>query len=181
MKAKRLKRKLSLKSTRSDLPLASRRAMGASGPSLPIHLGGAFGGGAAGAASSSLRALSRTHSVWVDSLGKTSSAFNHWARAWIKSPCSSIIFAAAARRCNSWACTSEWHCGHTKVPGASAHVQFLQFSINSGVLVDTNSALFFNPQSVAAQVRECSYRTDQGYRVSRRPSAARQCGCPRKE
>src|SRR6266849_378631 len=120
MKAKRLKRKLSLKSTRSDLPLASRRAMGASGPSLPIHLGGAFGGGAAGAASSSLRALSRTHSVWVDSLGKTSSAFNHWARAWIRSPCSSSIFAAAARRCNSWACTSAWHCGHTK-----AHRRFL--------------------------------------------------------
>jgi len=59
---------------------------------------------------------------------------------------SSIIFAAAARRCNSWACTSEWHCGHTKSPGASAHVQFFAiFQLIPACWWTRIQALFFNP------------------------------------
>jgi len=70
--------------------------------------------------------------------------------------------------------------GHTKVPGAMHTCSFWPIFINSGVLVDTNSALFFNRNSWRRRCGSVLYRTDQGYPVFTPPSAARQCGCHEK-
>jgi len=118
--------------------------MGASGPSLRTQLGGAFGGGAVGAASSSLRLYRAPIRFWVDSLGKAR-VLSTIEPGLIKSPCSSIIFAAAARRCNSWACASEWHCGHTRCR-ARVHTSVLQFSINSRRVGGHEFSFVFSPE-----------------------------------
>src|SRR5713101_5633112 len=138
IKAKRLKRNLSLKMARRRVLLFARRmAMGARGPSLRAQAFFSFGGGETLAASSSLYTWPRIHSAWVELEGRSGRALSHSSRAGRSWSCCSSALARVEIRKSSSLWTSAWHCSHARAPSGREALQLWQLRIGSTKVVDT--------------------------------------------